>query len=259
MDIIESFLTRNDCYKQGKKLKLEGLMLHSVACPQPKASVFIKSWNRSGIKKCVHAFIDAKNGYVYQTLPWLMRGWHGGKKYSNDHYIGVEMCEPSSIEYTGGSSFKMKDPAHALSQIKTAYDSAVELFAFLCFKYNLKPSSICSHREGHAKGIASNHGDPEHLWRCSGFGKTMNDFRADVAREIQKQKGGDEVTQEDFNKMMNTYLEERSKEPKSDWVNANDAAGIMHGDADGAMRWRSFVTREEAVTMIARAIKKEKV
>ena len=39
---------------------------------------------------------------------------------------------------------------------------------------------IVSHREGHARGIASNHGDPEHLWNGLGTGYTMNGFRKAV-------------------------------------------------------------------------------
>lgn len=80
-------------------------MLHSVGCPQPSANVFIKQWNKSGIQKCVHAFIEA-NGDVYQTLPWDHRGWHAGGNANNTH-IGVEMCEPSTIKYT--SSFGWTD------------------------------------------------------------------------------------------------------------------------------------------------------
>lgn len=63
------------------------------------------------------------------------------------------------------------------------YDSAVQLFAMLCREFDLDPLQdgvIISHREGHARGIASNHGDPEHLWRQLGMGLTMDDFRQAV-------------------------------------------------------------------------------
>ena len=39
---------------------------------------------------------------------------------------------------------------------------------------------IISHREGHSRGIASNHGDPEHLWNGLGMGYTMDGFRKAV-------------------------------------------------------------------------------
>ena len=46
MKLIESILTNNPCYTAGKKIVVKGLMLHSVGCAQPKASVFINSWNK---------------------------------------------------------------------------------------------------------------------------------------------------------------------------------------------------------------------
>ena len=45
MKLVESILTKNPCYTSGRKITVKGLMLHSVGCNQPKASVFINSWN----------------------------------------------------------------------------------------------------------------------------------------------------------------------------------------------------------------------
>ena len=104
MKLVQNFLTKNDCYKSGRKITVKGLMLHSVGCSQPNASVFVKNWNRSGLEACVHGFIDGNTGTVYQTLPWNHRGWHAGGAANNTH-IGVEMCEPACIKYTGGATF----------------------------------------------------------------------------------------------------------------------------------------------------------
>ena len=181
MKLVQSILTKNPCYTAGRKINVKGLMLHSVGCPQPKASVFINSWNSASYDRaCVHAFIDANDGTVYQTLPWNHRGWHGGGSSNNTH-IGVEMCEPACIKYTGGSSFTCSDTATAKACAKRTYEAAVELFAMLCRQYGLNPlTDIISHKEGHAKGIASNHGDPEHLWNGLKMGYTMDTFRKAV-------------------------------------------------------------------------------
>ena len=162
-------------------------MLHSVGCPQPSASVFIKKWNDADYDRaCVHAFIDGNNGNVYQTLPWNHRGWHGGGK-CNDTHIGVEMCEPSYIKYTSGTKFVCTDTAKARAVAQRTYDTAVQLFAHLCAKYKLDPMvDIISHKEGGAKGIASNHGDPEHLWKQLGMGYTMDTFRKAVKATMKK-------------------------------------------------------------------------
>jgi len=184
MQIKETILTNNPCYKAGKKITVKGLMLHSVGCPQPSALVFVNNWNKSTYDRaCVHAFIDGNTGVIYQCLPWSHRGWHGGGASNNTH-IGVEMCEPACIKYTSGSNFTCSDTATAKAVVKRTYDAAVELFAFLCKEYKLNPLAdgvIISHREGHARGIASNHGDPEHLWNGLKMGYTMDGFRKAVA------------------------------------------------------------------------------
>ena len=107
MHIENSIMTKNPCYSKGRKLAngVKGLMLHSVGCSQPNAMAFINSWNEPTFKSaCVHGFIDANNGIIYQTLPWDWRGWHAGGAANNTH-IGVEMCEPDCIKYTGGATF----------------------------------------------------------------------------------------------------------------------------------------------------------
>ncbi len=190
MKVIESILTKNPCYTAGRKITVKGLMLHSVGCPQPSASVFVKIWNKSSYNAaCVHAFIDANDGVIYQTLPWNHRGWHGGGDSNNTH-IGVEMCEPACIKYTSGAKFTCSDTSKAKAMVKRTYEAAVELFAYLCKEYNLDPLAdgvIVSHSEGHKRGIASGHADPEHLWNGLGMGYTMDGFR----KAVKAAMGGD--------------------------------------------------------------------
>lgn len=183
MEIVEMILTKNPCFQAGKKIQVKGLMLHSVGCPQPSAEVFVRNWNSSAASRaCVHAFIDGNTGKVYQTLPWDHRAWHGGGSSNNTH-IGVEMCEPACIRYTGGSTFSCSDREQALAVVSRTYDAAVELFAFLCDMFALDPLGdgvIVSHKEGHGRGIASGHGDPDHLWNGLQSGHSMDKFRQDV-------------------------------------------------------------------------------
>lgn len=186
MNIEKQIATKNRCYQTGRTITIKGLMLHSVGCPQPSGQVFANRMNSAGAKVCVHAFIDANDGKVYQILPWNHRAWHCGGNANNTH-ISVEMCEPSCIKYTGGSKFSCSDTQKALVQVKTALASAVELFAFLCKEYNLNPLEdgvIISHKEGHDRGVASEHADPDHLFRQLGMNYSMNDFRREVAAKM---------------------------------------------------------------------------
>lgn len=200
MNIINAYLTKNPCYqanvnKQDSRYTVfqergpVGLMLHSVGCNQPSAEVFVNNWNKESYDRaCVHAFIDANTGDVWQTLPWNFRGWHcgsGSAGSANNTHVGVEMCESRYINYINGYQFTVSNTELAKADAKRAYDSAVQLFAYLCNLYNLDPNTaIISHKEGAAAHVASDHGDPEHYWKGLGMPYTMKGFRADVKAAI---------------------------------------------------------------------------
>lgn len=200
MKIIESYLTKNRTYTAPKRIVPKGIMLHSVGCSQPAASVFIRQFNSPTKSVSVHAFIDGRTGDVHQTLPWTNKANHCGSTANNTH-ISVEMCEPAQIKYVSGSRFTVSDAkkADACAVVHRTHASAVELFAFLCKEYNLDPLAdgvIISHSEGHKRGVASDHGDPEHLWRGLGLAYTMDDFRKAV-KERMSGKAPDFVKMED--------------------------------------------------------------
>lgn len=202
MNLKTLFLTKNDCYKSGKKHTVKGIMPHSTGANNPNLRRYVgpddgllganpnnNHWNTAkpgGIQVCVHAFIGKlKDGSIatYQTLPWDMVGWHSGsgslgsaKNANNNGYIGFEICEDDT-----------NDPIY----LDKVYKEAVELCAYLCKQYNLNPLAdgvlIC-HSEGHKRGIASNHADVMHWWPK--HGKSMDGFRADVAAAIRTSPGG---------------------------------------------------------------------
>lgn len=187
MDIIEAIATNNKCYQIATPLTPQGIMLHSIGTPQPNAAVMARSYNQyqpGGRSVCVHGFIQ-RDGTYYQTLPYNLRAWHCGGS-ANQTHIGIEMTEPASIVYTGhGADWRDLDPAATEAHVRGTYAAAVELFAQLCTQYALDPLEdgvIISHAEGAARGIASAHADPTHLWRA--FGLTMDGFRADVAAKM---------------------------------------------------------------------------
>lgn len=190
VQIIEKTAVENPCYKRGTKITPKGLMLHSVGCPQPDPMVFAKNWQSSGALTCVHAFVG-KEGVIYQLLPWNMKAWHcgsGAKGSGNNFLISLEMTEPATIKYTGGSNWiELGNGANTKAHVLATYANAVQVFALLCEQYSLNPlddNVIMSHQEGYKKGIASNHGDVEHIW--DKFGLSMNQFRKDVLATMNK-------------------------------------------------------------------------
>lgn len=188
MNLLQYYHTKNECYVTGKPLNVGGFMLHSTGANNPNLKRYVGSdtilgtnqynndWNRprpGGRQVCVHGFIGKlADGTIAtcQTLPWDMRGWHCGGK-GNDIYIGVEICEDG-----------LQDSAY----FNAVYREAVELVAHLQGIYGFPNSAIICHAEGHQKGIASNHGDVLHWFPK--HGKTMNDFRQDVAK-LRQQPG----------------------------------------------------------------------
>jgi hypothetical protein len=190
MNLKKLIFTNNACYKAGGTINVKGLMLHSTGANNPALKRYVgpddgllgqnqygNHWNQytpDGRQVCVHGFIGKlADGSIatYQTLPWNHRGWHGGsgtKGCINDSHIGVEICEDG-----------LTDKAY----FDAVYKEAAELCAHLCKEFNLDPLKdgvlIC-HSEGHARGIASNHGDVMHWFPK--HGKNMDTFRAEVKR-----------------------------------------------------------------------------
>lgn len=230
VNIIEAFAEKNRCYQIGAPLTPRGLMLHSIGCPQPNAAVMARNFNQyrpNGQSVCVHAFVQ-RDGTVYQTLPWTVQAWHCGGSANSTH-IGIEMTEPASIAYTGGASWRDLNPDATEAHVRGTYAAAVELFADLCNQFDLNPLEdgvIISHAEGAARGIASAHADPTHLWRA--FGLTMDGFRADVAAKMAAKN----TVEEDEDDMVRYNTIEEVPSWAQDTVRALVDAGAL-GGVDG--------------------------
>lgn len=257
MRLRQQLLTRNDCYRAGNTIRPRGVMVHSTGANNPNVKRYVPGddelgrntggnhWNQPGYL-CVHAFIgkfaDGKVGTV-QTLPWNRLAWHcgSGKNGSaNDTHISFEICEDG-----------LADPAY----FKAVYQEAAELTAYLCKEYGMDPLKdgvVICHAEGHKRGIASNHGDVLHWFPR--HGKTMDDFRADVARLL---KGEDDemLSYEQWKAYMEQYRKEQAALPVPDWAvktgewDKAKKAGII---ADKS-RPQDLVTRAEAAAMVIRA------
>jgi len=257
MNLLECIFTKSDCYQTGRTIVPKGVMIHSTGANNPNLKRYVQPddgllgvnpngnhWNRPGVNACVHAFIGRlSDGTVaaVQTLPWNHRGWHAGTgtsgRSANDTHIGFEICEDG-----------LDDEGY----FAAAYRTAVELTAVLCEQFGLNPLAdgvVICHAEGYGRGIASNHGDVEHWFPK--FGRIMDDFRADVAKELE-----DDMTQETFNKMMSAWLAGLAEQPPSQWSAEARAwaegTGLIFGDENGEKQYRNFCTREQLMTFLYR-------
>lgn len=254
MRLYSQLLTHNDCYIKGRTIKPKGVMVHSTGAANPWLRRYVapddgrlgtpssRHWNQSGVGACVHAMIGKlEDGRVatYQTLPWNMRGWHCGRS-GNDTHISFEICEDG-----------LTDEGY----FRQTYQAAVELTAYLCELYRLDPKAdgvVLCHSEGYARGIASNHADVLHWWRR--YGVSMDDFRRDVAAEMQ---GGDDMTEEQVRRIFREEIAAaqaaRDKLPASDWAKDGLEKAKAAGITDGT-RPRGWATREEVAIMVRKAL-----
>ena len=246
MEIVQAYATKNRCYQVAAPLTPRGIMLHSIGCPQPNAAVMAQNYNQyrpNGQSVCVHAFVQ-RDGTVYQTLPWTVQAWHCGGSANGTH-IGIEMTEPASIAYTGGASWRDLNPDATEAHVRGTYAAAVELFAQLCAQYALDPLEdgvIISHAEGAARGIASAHADPTHLWRA--FGLTMDGFRADVATAMAAkntvEEDDDMIRYHSIGEMPSYYCEEAAQLVGS---------GALQGDNNGDLNVSEDMIRGAIIGM----------
>ena len=256
MRLREQLLSRNECYITGRTMKPRGVMVHSTGANNPRVARYVPGdeeigrntggnhWNQprpGGRQVCVHAFVgkfaDGKVGTV-QTLPWTMRGWHCAGGANNTH-IGFEICE---------------DGLDNLEYFQAVYQEAVELTAMLCQKYGLDPLAdgvVICHQEGYRRGVASNHGDVLHWFPK--FGKTMDAFRADVAR-VLKGEDNEMLSYEQWKDYMERYRRELGEQPVPEWA-------VRSGEWDRAVRDRitdgarpqDLISRAEAAAMMVRS------
>ena len=199
MILKQCLLTKNDCYKSGKTIKPSGIVVHSTGANNPNLRRYIQPddgilgankynnhWNRSGVNKCVNAFIGKaldNQVMVYQTLPWDRRPWGcgSGKKgsYNNSH-IQFEICE---------------DALNDSTYFNDAFGAAIELCAYLAKEYDIKVSNIVSHHEAYLAGYASGHSDCDHWLKK--FNKDMDWFRKQVQDKLDSVVVVEEPVRED--------------------------------------------------------------
>ena len=272
---LKCFMRQSTWYKGAGTVPVRGVLIHSTGINNPYISRYVQpddnapdreqllkllgknrynnDWNHIVRKAGVHAWIGKlTSGEVscVQAGEWNKKAWgcDSGKKGScNNGWIQFEICEDS-----------LKDPAY----FQAVYREAVELTAYLCVTYKLDPLGtvaykgvrvpvILCHQDSYRLGLGSNHGDVLHWFPR--MGKTMDDFRADVARTM---KGEDEVvTYEQWKEYMDRYEKERAALPAPAWAEKTGEWDQAHsaGITADLSRPQSPATRVEVAAMILRA------
>ena len=256
--MVTRYMTKNPCYTAGRIIRVEKLMLHSIGVAQPEAEGLINQFNQPDYTRaCVHGFIDADETYItmpcLETPGYAMRAPHAGKSAMNNRSIGIEMTEPAEIEYLYGATFRVLNRAKAVAHMEAVTRRAVDLFAELCIFHDLDPmEDILSHYEGALEGVASAHGDPDHMWRGLGMDYSMDHFRRDVAERMEEmtmdiEKMIEEMTDAQAYALLKKAQRHAATLPQQDWSKQEghwDRAketGLTDGNAPEGLVKRSEV------------------
>lgn len=178
-----------------------------------------------------HYVVD--DSRIIQVLPADEVAWHagdGGSGTGNRKSVAIEICEPGDR--------------------KKAVDNAVWLTKELIRDLKIDKAHIRQHHDWSGK-------DCPRILRNKAYVKDGIDWAYFMAQIDAPQKEEEpELTQEELEMMLEKYFEKVSKEQPGDWSKeARDWAeenGIVTGD-EGGKRYKSHITREEAVTMLYRA------
>ena len=284
--------TNSTCYKQTTTMKPVGILWHSTGANNPYLSRYVQpSDNDVNYKSLINTLGKNKYGndwnHIYrtaglncwigklandevatvQTMPWNYRPWGcgaGSKGSCNDGWIQFEICEDNLNDKT---------------YFNKVYQEACEITAYLCKMYNINPKgqvvrsgvnipTILCHQDSARLGFGGNHSDVYHWFNK--YGKTMQDVRNDVAKLLEDKTEApvvnnspvieeeEEMTQEQFNTMMNNWIAEQADKDANTW--SEDARtwaeknGLVNGDEKGRKMYKKILTREELVTVLYRAL-----
>lgn len=199
-----------------KPLKAKGIVLHETANPGAAAMNHYNYLNNTE-SGAAHYYVDWKE--ILHFIPNDEVAWHC--KGGNYEYIGIELCHAKNKE-----------------DFEEAWKRGVWLFAKLLSEMNIKEVNeytLPSHNDiTLRKKIRGGHTDPIAYFKK--FGKTVEDFRADVQKLINR---GDGVE----NTEKKTNINEPSEWAKKSWQKACDKKVF-----DGT-RPRETFTREEAAVL----------
>lgn len=209
-------------------------------------------------------FFVGHTGDIWQYNPdpkarycWAVGGGrqsaYGGSFYGkakNSNSISIEMC----VKTRGGKTANSPDWYFTDETIA----AAVELTRYLMELYNVPVERVIRHFDVTGKFCPGVVG-----WNApSGSESAWKDFQARIASNQQTEED-DDMTQEQFNRMMDNYLAERAQLPDAAWGAEWEEAkrwaeenGIILGDENGNKQYQAWTTRQALVLMLCRQAKK---
>lgn len=201
---------------------------------------------KSSVKASSNYGID-KNGRVGLYVDEANRSWCTSSVINDNRAVTIECAS---------------DTTHPYAMNEKVYNTLIELCADIC-RRNGKSKLIWIDNKDRALNYEPKSDEmliTVHRWyakkSCPGdwLYSRLGDVAAKVTKKLQQSKEEEEMTQEKFNEMMNTWLETQAKLDPSTW--SNDARnwaernGYIAGDDKGRKMYKKVMTREELIQVL---------
>ena len=216
-------------YSPGRAQPIEYIVVHYTANKGDTAQNNLDYFAREVTGTSAHYFVDENE--VCQSVLDTDTAWHCGSENPkhpycrNSNSIGIEMC-------------------NSLNRVPEATRARTAAFVReLMVKYGIDSSHVLRHYDVTGKRCPAPWVDNPADWM-----------------EFKKMLEVEEVKQEQFDAMMENYLERRNAKPADDWakpyIQEAVDAGVMTDVGGTIQAPQGFVTRQELATVAAALTKK---
>ena len=184
------------------------------------------------------------------------RSWCSSSASNDNRAITIEVASDTTDPY---------------AVTKAAYESLIKLVADICKRNGIKKlvwSTNKNERVNHLNGCnmtvhrdyANKSCPGEYLYSRHGdianrVNAILNGNSGTIVPPVEEEE---EMTQEQFNTMMNSWIAEQAKKDPSTWSQDSrtwaEKNGFIQGDTEGKKMYKKFITREELVAVLYRAL-----
>lgn len=141
----------------------------------------------------------------------------------------------------------------------TAYNALIDLLVDICRRNGIK--KLLWKADKSLIGHVDQQNMTVHRWFAAKAcpGDYLYNLHGQIADDVNSRLEGEEVTQEQFNVMMNNYLANLGEKEPEDWSAEARAwaeeQGLIQGDENGKKKYKQSCTREQMVVFLHRFFK----
>jgi len=185
------------------------------------------------------------DGSIALVVDEANRSWCTSSRSNDNRAITIEVASNTS-----GTEVNDK-----------AYAALIDLLTDICQRNNIK--KLLWKADKSLIGQVGQQNMTVHRWFANKAcpGEWLYSRHGQIAEEVNKRlEGEEEMTQEQFNQMMDVYLTQQETKEPSDWSadsrNWAEGEGIIAGDTNGNKMYKAFCTREQMAVFLHRLAQK---